>query len=86
MVGRGHLARSRPLLDEFSERPDEVGGLARPDPGHLRLQQVVRASQRLARHIEANVANIDGAAAAVATGAARQEEQLTPKSPAPWSR
>ncbi len=78
LLARGHLARSRPLLDEFAERADEVGALARAQlVSTTHLHSVVKTSQRLIRHIEANIAVIDEAAAAVAASAARQEERLT---------
>ncbi len=78
LLARGQLARSRPLLDEFAERADEVGALARAQLlSTSHLHSVVKTSQRLIRHIEANIAVIDDAAAAVATSAGRQEERLT---------
>lgn len=78
LLARGQLSRSRPLLDEFAERADEVGALARAQLlSTSHLHSVVKTSQRLIRHIEANIAVIDEAAAAVATSASRQEERLT---------
>ncbi|HRI55437.1 MAG TPA: HAMP domain-containing protein, partial [Pseudomonadota bacterium] len=77
LLARGQLSRSRPLLDEFAERADEVGALARAQLlSTSHLQTVVKTSQRLIRHIESNIGVIDEAAAAVATSASRQEERL----------
>ena len=78
LLARGQLSRSRPLLDEFAERADEVGALARAQLlSTSHLHSVVKTSQRLIRHIEANIAVIDDAGAAVAASASRQEERLT---------
>ena len=77
-ISRGQLARSRPLVAEFAERRDEIGGLARAQlQATTRLHTVVKASQRLARHIESSVDTIDGVAKTVASAATRQEERLT---------
>lgn len=77
LLGRGQLLRTRSLLQDFTTREDEIGALARAfNIAAQRLNTFVAASQRLVRHLNIAVNAVERSAAAVAGGAAQQEERL----------
>jgi len=77
LLGRGQLLRTRSLLQDFTQRADEIGALARAfNIAAQRLNTFVAASQRLVRHLNTAVNAVERSAGAVQSGAAQQEERL----------
>lgn len=76
-LGRGKLLRTRSLLQDFSEREDEIGTLASAfNVAAQRLNSFVASSMRLVRHLSTAVSTVERSAQSLASGAAKQEQRL----------
>lgn len=76
-LGRGQLLRARSLLQDFSDRDDEIGTLASAfNVAAQRLNSFVASSMRLVRHLSTAVSTVERSANSLAAGAAKQEQRL----------
>jgi len=76
-LGRGQLLRARSLLQDFSDRNDEIGTLASAfNVAAQRLNSFVASSMRLVRHLGTAVSTVERSANSLAAGAAKQEQRL----------